>query len=128
VASVSKPTVTTGTATKVASTLATINGTVNPNGSATTYYFEYGPTPSYGNTVPISPQSAGGGAINVNVSADISGKFTPTNTYHYRIVATNKSGTSHGEDKSFTIPSMLLPAIKNLSPAPASKSVTGARP
>ena len=127
-ASNSKPTLTTGTATKVASTRATINGTVNPNGSATTYYFEYGPTPSYGNTVPMSPQSVGSGAINVNVSADISGKFTPTNTYHYRIVATNKSGTSHGEDKSFTIPFTLLPAIKNISPAPASKSVTGARP
>jgi phosphodiesterase/alkaline phosphatase D-like protein len=127
VASVTKPTVTTGTAT-IASTHATINGTVNPRGLDTTYYFQYCPTPLYEKPMSTSPQQAGNGTSTVNVSADISGKFTPTNTYHYRIVATNKSGTSYGEDKSFTMPSTLLPAIKNLSPAPASKSVTGARP
>lgn len=128
VTSAFKPTVTTGAATNVTSIHATVAGTVNPNGSATTYYFEYGPTLSYGNTIPTSPISAGNGASAVNVSADISGKFTPANTYHYRIVATNKSGTSYGEDKSFTISSTLLPVIKNMSPVPVSKSVTGVRP
>jgi len=92
------------------------------------YYFQYCPTPLYEKPMSTSPQPAGNGTSAVNVSADLSGKFTPTNTYHYRIVATNKSGTSYGEDKSFTIPSTLLPAIKNMSPAPASKSIPGARP
>jgi phosphodiesterase/alkaline phosphatase D-like protein len=128
VAAVSKPTVTTGTATKVAATHATMNGTVNPHGSDTTYYFQYCPTPLYERPMSTAPQQAGNGTSTVNVSVDISNKLTPMNTYHYRIVATNKSGTSYGEDKSFTIPSMLLPAIKNISPAPALKSVPGARP
>jgi phosphodiesterase/alkaline phosphatase D-like protein len=128
IASISKPTVTTGTAIMVASTHATIHGTVNPHGLDTMYYFQYCPTPLYEKPMSTSPQQAGNGTSAVNVSADLNGKFTPTNTYHYRIVATNKSGTSYGEDKSFTIPSMLLPAIKNMSPAPASKSVPGARP
>jgi hypothetical protein len=124
----SKPTVTTGTATKVTSASTTITGTVNPNGLDTTYYFEYGPTSSYGNTIPTSPESVGNGMSNVNVSADIRDKFTPKSTYHYRIVAKNKSGTAYGEDKVFIIPSLLLPAVKNISPAPVSKSATGVRP
>ena len=42
------PTVTTKAATSITSTSARLNGTVNPNGHATTYYFEYGPSTSYG--------------------------------------------------------------------------------
>jgi hypothetical protein len=128
VTSTSKPIVTTGTATNVTSINATIKGTVNPNGLDTTYYFEYGLTHSYGNTIPTPPLSAGDGTSNKVVSAVISGKFIPKSTYHYRIVAKNKSGKTYGEDKFFIIPSALLPAVKSISPAPVSKSVTGVRP
>lgn len=124
----SKPTVSTGGATKVSSTNATIHGTVNPHGLDTTYYFQYCATPSYEKPMATSPQQVGNGASTVNVSADIIGKFIPANTYHYRIIATNKAGTSYGEDKSFTIPATLLPAFKKISPAPVLKSVTEARP
>ena len=128
VASVTKPTVTTGTATKVTSTHVTMNGIVNPHGLDTTYYFQYCLTRSYEKSISTASQQAGNGTSAVSVSADISGKFTPANAYYYRIVATNKSGTSYGEDKSFTVPSALMPAIKNISPAPALKSIPGARP
>ena len=43
-----KPTVTTQAAGSVVATTATLNGTVNPNGSATSYHFDYGTTTSYG--------------------------------------------------------------------------------
>jgi hypothetical protein len=40
--------VTTGTHTHVTDTAAVLHGTVNPNGSATTYYFQWGLTAAYG--------------------------------------------------------------------------------
>jgi hypothetical protein len=40
----SEPVVATGNATAITSTSATLNGTVNAEGQATTYYFEYGAT------------------------------------------------------------------------------------
>src|SRR5205823_4634586 len=36
-----------------------------------------------------------------NISANISGLMTST-TYHFRIVATNSAGTTHGGDRIFT--------------------------
>ena len=47
-AAAGEPVVLTGNATAITSTSATVNGTVNPEGQATTYYFEYGTTTSYG--------------------------------------------------------------------------------
>lgn len=92
------PTVCTTVATFVTSTSATLNGTVNPNGEATTYYFEYGLDTSYGS--PTSSASAGSGTSAVSVNAAISGLNSDT-TYHYRVVATNSDGTSYGDDKTF---------------------------
>ena len=93
------PTVTTGSATSVTATSATLNGTVNPNGASTTYYFQYGTTTSYGSTTLST--SAGSGTGSVSVSVDISG-LTSNATYHYRLVATNSAGTSYGSDNEFT--------------------------
>jgi len=92
------PTVTTTSATSVTSTSATLNGTVNPNGEATTYYFEYGVDTSYGFTT--SSSSAGSGTSPVTVTASIHSLISDT-TYHYRLVATNSQGTSYGDDKTF---------------------------
>ena len=49
------PDVTTGMATAIGQTGATLNATVNPKGSSTTTSFEYGTTTSYGST--ITPQT-----------------------------------------------------------------------
>jgi hypothetical protein len=97
------PGVTTGTATGITSISATIKGTVNPKGSDTTYYFEYGTdAATYGTTTP--PGSAGAGSTAVSVSADLTG-LTGSTTYHYRLVATNASGsTTYGLDRTFITP------------------------
>jgi len=97
---ISAPNVITGSATKVTVNSATLNGTVYPNGFLTTYYFEYGPTTSYGNTTPNPPQSAGSGTSDVSVSANVTG-LTSNTIYHYRLVATNSLGTTHGWDMTF---------------------------
>jgi subtilisin family serine protease len=93
------PSVTTSSATSVSTSSATLNGTVNPNGASTTYYFQYGTTTSYGSTT--SGTSAGSGSSSVSASASLTGLSSST-TYHFRLVATNSAGTSYGDDQSFT--------------------------
>jgi phosphodiesterase/alkaline phosphatase D-like protein len=94
------PTATTGAATGVGSAGATLNGTVNANGSSTTVVFEYGLTTEYGGTAP-APQSPVSGSTATPVSATLI-LLDPSTTYHYRVVATNASGTTYGADMTFT--------------------------
>ena len=94
------PSVSTLAAANVADTTATLNGSVNPNGLDTKTYFEYGPTVSYGSKT--AEVSVGSGASTIETAKAISGLSANT-TYHYRIVATNASGTSQGSDRTFTV-------------------------
>src|SRR5579864_7897519 len=91
----STPTVTTGPVTAIGPTTATVAGTVNPNGAATTWHVEYGTTTGYGSETPSI--NIGSGTSAVSVSADLSG-LKPGTTYHYRVVATNGAGTTQGSD------------------------------
>jgi len=92
------PTVTTGGVTGLTTTGATLDGTVNPNGVATTVSFEWGTTTSYGQTT--AGQSAGSGTAAQAVSAALTG-LAPCTTYHYRATATSAGGTATGDDASF---------------------------
>jgi hypothetical protein len=80
------PAATTGAAESITTGSAAVTGTVNPNGEATTYQFEYGTTTSYGLTTP--QQDAGSGSTAASVRATLS-NLTQSTTYHYRLVATN---------------------------------------
>lgn len=93
-----QPVVTTGTASAVGQNGATLNGTVNPDGKATTYYFQFGKSNTYGTNTPT--QNAGSGTTDVAVHAGIGG-LTANTTYHYRLVATNSDGTTYGNDVTF---------------------------
>jgi len=95
----SAPTSITGSATKITATSATLNGTLNPNGGSSWYYFEYGTTTSYGSTTESA--TAGAGKTLVSVGADITG-LEPSSTYHYRLVGANNAGTNSGGDRTFT--------------------------
>lgn len=95
------PTATTGVASNRTYTSATLNGTVNPNGSATTYFFQYGTSTAYGKQT--SSPSAGSDTTTQPESVSISG-LAPGRTYHFRIVAHNQAGTSDGADGTFTTP------------------------
>ncbi|MBF0225970.1 MAG: hypothetical protein HQK76_10985 [Desulfobacterales bacterium] len=77
---------------------AVLSGSVNPQGKSTTYYFEYGPTTSYG--YKTSNQSAGSGTSSVNVSASLT-NLSGNSTYHCRLVAINSDGTNSSSDISF---------------------------
>lgn len=95
------PTVVTGAAINITHNSATLNGTVNPNGSATTAEFQYGATTSYGSNT--GNQSLGSGTSVVPVTADLA-SLTPFTTYHYRISATSSVDTTNGADGSFNTP------------------------
>jgi phosphodiesterase/alkaline phosphatase D-like protein len=95
----SSPTVTTGAATNRTNTSAVLNGSVNPNGSATSYVFDYGFTNTYG--LASASHGAGHGTKSVAVQSTITG-LVPGTEYHYRIVALNKSGAGSGTDHTFT--------------------------
>jgi hypothetical protein len=91
------PLVTTGGVSHVSGTSATLEGTVDPHGYPTTYYFQYGPTSAYG--AQTTPASLPTGTAKVKVSQAVTGLLTG---YHYRLVATNAAGTKNGHDHVFT--------------------------
>jgi hypothetical protein len=72
---------------------------VSPRSQLTVYSFQYGTTTAYGASTPSV--SAGSGAPPVAVSANLSG-LAPNTTYHFRIVATNDTATTLGDDRTFT--------------------------
>ena len=90
-----------GVAREVTDSSAILEGTVNPESLPTTYYFEYGTTPALGTKVPVQPVNAGEGRANLTVTAQLTG-LTPEQTYHYRLIATNATGTVKGSDSQFT--------------------------
>lgn len=96
------PVAVTGEADEVDHNSATLNGTVDPNGEATDYYFEYGTTKSYGTKIPAGGDGeAGEGSIAIGVDEVITG-LEPETTYHFRLVALSTGGEDAGEDEEFT--------------------------
>ena len=106
------PTLSTGEASGVGLAEATLHGTVNPQGKATTYHFDYGTTTGYG--LKTVDESAGEAGANKPVSTAIA-SLTPGTTYHYRLVAENTAGTTEGVDHTF----------KTLTPPGAPSANTG---
>jgi phosphodiesterase/alkaline phosphatase D-like protein len=102
----SAPTATTGAAQQVEYASATVTGTVNPSGSATTYYFEYGTSSAYG--MQTSAASAGAGTTGVAVQQPLTGLAAST-TYDYRVVAVSAGGTVDGNNATFTTPKTPAP-------------------
>jgi hypothetical protein len=94
-----KPTATTGKATSITPTGATLNGGVNPNGAATTYLFQFGTTRLYESKT--GELSAGKGTKGKHVKIVIAGVLAPDTTYHYRLVARNSKGLTFGKDRTF---------------------------
>jgi hypothetical protein len=119
----SSPGATTKAPSSIGPTTAHLNGAVDPNGQATTWYFEFGPTTSYG--TKTTTLNAGSGTKSVNVSSALTGLAGGT-TYHFRIVASNASGTSFGADDSLVTvapPAVATAATENIEPT--SGTVTG---
>jgi hypothetical protein len=93
------PSASTGAARSVTQSSALLTGSVDPQGEATTYTFQYGTTRGYG--AATATQGPIGGTRSLSVSAGVAG-LAPGTTYHYRLVATNASGTRMAGDRTFT--------------------------
>lgn len=91
------PGVSTGGAANVAQQTARLTGTVDPNGDATTFQFQYGTTSAYGSVTPEQTVSGDGNKV---ITADVSG-LAPATTYHFRLIARNGKGLTKGADKAF---------------------------
>ncbi|HRI05229.1 MAG TPA: right-handed parallel beta-helix repeat-containing protein, partial [Pyrinomonadaceae bacterium] len=109
------PTVTTNAATLVTTTTATLNGSANPGGAATTGWFRYSTTSpgtcndTFGIRAPASGGSAlGSGNSAVPYSQALTG-LTDATTYFYCAIAQNSVGTSFGSVQSFTTPAVCVP-------------------
>jgi RHS repeat-associated protein len=100
-AAATPPSAVTAAAASVTNASAELKGTVNPQGSLTSYQFEYGKTTSYGSKAPASPKELWAGTAGIAV-AEVVTELEPLTTYHYRVKATSDGGTVYGEDKAFT--------------------------
>jgi PKD repeat protein len=96
---ITPPTVTTGSATNIDQTHATLHGIINPNGVNSYWSFEYEPT-----SPPWTGGNTGGGWVSGNSDIPVSVSITdltPGTTYHYHIYGTDGI-TAVGADSTFT--------------------------
>jgi hypothetical protein len=114
----SPPGVVTGGASSIKAMSATLNGSVDPNGRPTTWYFEYGTSTGYGTKTAAKSAS---GTNATSVSASITG-LQAGRIYHFRLVATSDGGTTDGADVTFTTsgpPSVSTGVASSIAPTTA---------
>jgi hypothetical protein len=92
-------------ASSVTSASVTLNAEIDPDNAPTSYYFQYGTSAAYGESVPLAPGVAlGSGKGDVGVSVHLQGLAAGT-AYHYRVVAVSESDgevvTVVGSDETF---------------------------
>jgi len=106
-------------ATSINTSGATLNGTVNADGSNTVVSFEYSTNPDLSDSINVKVSSGtspipAGSATKTFASA-LTG-LTPGTVYYYRIEGTNTNGTSNGAVLNFTTVA-LPPTITSITPA-----------
>ena len=102
----SSPVVLTGAPSVHSSSAAALEGSVNPQGLATTAHYEYGLDSQFRASGPVYDQSTPSQSVGPDFSshtvvASLSG-LVPNALYHVRLVATNSAGTTVGPDATFT--------------------------
>lgn len=120
------PTAVTSAATDVSLMTATLNGSVNANGSATTVTFDFGTDTNYGQSLESTPLIVTGTSATI-VSAPVGFGLQPETTYHFRVRAVSDAGTSLGADQSFTTPANRPPGGGTFSITPTTGLVQGMR-
>ena len=101
VSSTIAPSVATGASGSITSSGASVSGTVNPNGSDTKGWFQYGTNSQLSAATSTAMQDLGSGKTNVALNATLGGLSSNTK-YYFRAVASNSAGTVNGSISSFT--------------------------
>jgi hypothetical protein len=111
------PAASTQQATAVTETEATLNGNVNPEGQATSYYFEYGTTESYG--TKTGEVSAGSGSTSQEFHFTWTG-LSPNTTYYFQLVAVYGAGKTKVEGGNMTFKTTAPPGPPSATTGQAS--------
>ena len=98
---VTPPAATTEAAMSITATGATLEASVNPEGSATTYDFVYSISSTLSPGTTTTSQSAGSGTTAESESAVLTG-LTPDTKYYFKFVASNSGGPTSGAILNFT--------------------------
>jgi uncharacterized repeat protein (TIGR01451 family) len=97
-----------GTASNVWANVAALNGSINPNGTDTKVYFEYGTSTAYGMTTGTDDLGSGGSAV--PFSLNLSGLSANT-TYDYALVELVNGVPTVYANQTFTTPGNSVPAM-----------------
>jgi hypothetical protein len=101
---VQQPTVTTGSATDVTPTSATLNASVNPeNSTEPIFWFDYGTSQTLATSTPTQDQTISTGSVPVTATATLTG-LAPDTTYYYQVVLKYSGGEVAGLTASLTTP------------------------
>lgn len=88
----------TNSSVSVSATTAIVNGTVNPKGSFTNYWYEYGKTTNLGFKTAV--QSMGSGFIGIQAPAYIT-DLSKNTVYYFKLVSENAYGKVAGNEYTF---------------------------
>lgn len=116
------PTSQTITATNITRGSVSLNGKINSNGTATTWWFEYGENTTFGNLTTFG--NINSDQVSTSVTSAVSG-LKPLTKYYFRINAQNQFGTVNGAVSSFTTVGPIdsgAPIIKTNNPTSISTS------
>src|SRR3989344_5640119 len=103
----SVPSPTTASAEWVTGDTAVLFGTVNPNNSPTSAWFEYGATAVLGTRT--SAENVGSGNFGVRIATTLAG-LQPNTTYFFRLVAQNSFGVQAGSSQTFRTGNQVAPS------------------
>jgi hypothetical protein len=123
------PVLATGMASSVNETEGTLQATVDPEGKETKYFFEWGKSSGSYEHVTTEVTLGFQDTSSHDVSEPLS-DLAPGTTYHYRVLAKNSAGTTHGEDRMLTTasppgpPNATTPPPSN-TPSPISSPIGG---
>jgi phosphodiesterase/alkaline phosphatase D-like protein len=113
--SATPPIATTGSAEGVGQLGAKLTGGVNTRGLATEVYFEFGTTPGEGALLPAITEPSSGNTLIASLALN---GLQPGTVYYYRVVASNRDGTSEdAADQSFTTSTFPAPLAVPTTPA-----------
>jgi pseudomonalisin len=96
------PVVTTGAASAIKATSATVAGTLNANGQSTQYWFAYGTSSTLAGAAKTAAKTSSGSSV-VAVNAAITG-LKPGTKYYFQLRASSSGGSTNGVVVSFLTP------------------------
>jgi hypothetical protein len=115
------PVASTGGTTAVASTGATVSGSVTPLADTTAVSIEYGTSTALGSSIAVGSLPAG--IAKKTVAGAIAGLPSDT-TIYYRVVATNSAGESDGAVESFQTAAPPTPSTQQTSATFGNQQIT----